>query len=96
VSKLLVLSHVGGEKVLPWMVSTAGNIKCLDTVSLSQKVSLHRHALHPITLHFLCLRTLTSRRWCRRCLCSCCRRRSTWRQTTSMGWPGLANKNTDV
>jgi len=54
VSKLLVLSSVGGDKVLPWMVSTAGNVKCFDTVSL------HRHALHPITLHFLCLRTPTS------------------------------------
>lgn len=52
-SKLLVLSRVGGEKVLPWMVSTAGNVKCFDTVSLSQKLSLHRHALRPITLHFL-------------------------------------------
>jgi len=56
VSKLLVLSSVGGDKVLPWMVSTAGNVKCFDTVSLSQKLSLHCHALHPITLHFLCLR----------------------------------------
>jgi hypothetical protein len=35
------------------MVSTAGNVKCFDTVSLSQKLSLHRHALRPITLHFL-------------------------------------------
>lgn len=52
-SKLLVVSRVGGEKVLPWMVSTAGNVKCFDTVSLSQKLSLHRHALRPITLHFL-------------------------------------------
>ncbi|GJM99726.1 hypothetical protein PR202_ga16853 [Eleusine coracana subsp. coracana] len=52
-SRLLVLSRVGGEKVLPWMVSTAGDVKCFDTVSLSQKLSLHRHALRPITLHFL-------------------------------------------
>ncbi|OEL26386.1 hypothetical protein BAE44_0012597 [Dichanthelium oligosanthes] len=52
-SKLLVVSRVGGEKVLPWMASTAGDIKCFDTVSLSQKLSLHRHALRPITLHFL-------------------------------------------
>jgi hypothetical protein len=51
--KLLVLSRVGGEKVLPWMVSTGGDVKCFDTVSLSQKLSLHRHALRPITLHFL-------------------------------------------
>lgn len=52
-SKLLVVSRVGGEKVLPWMVSTTGDVKCFDTVSLSQKLSLHRHALRPITLHFL-------------------------------------------
>ncbi|XP_040383677.1 uncharacterized protein LOC102699711 [Oryza brachyantha] len=52
-SRLLVVSRVGGEKVLPWMVSTAGDVKCFDTVSLSQKLSLHRHALRPITLHFL-------------------------------------------
>ncbi|CAM0950859.1 unnamed protein product [Alopecurus aequalis] len=51
--KLLVVSRVGGEKVLPWMVSTAGDVRCFDTVSLSQKLSLHRHALRPITLHFL-------------------------------------------
>jgi hypothetical protein len=37
-SKLLVLSRVSGEKVLPWMLSTAENVKCLDTVSLSQKL----------------------------------------------------------
>ncbi|KAL5201129.1 hypothetical protein ABZP36_035483 [Zizania latifolia] len=52
-SRLLVVSRVGGEKVLPWMVSTAGEVKCFDTVSLSQKLSLHRHALRTITLHFL-------------------------------------------
>ncbi|KAG8049513.1 hypothetical protein GUJ93_ZPchr0009g601 [Zizania palustris] len=52
-SRLLVVSRVGGEKVLPWLVSTAGDVKCFDTVSLSQKLSLHRHALRPITLHFL-------------------------------------------
>ncbi|CAN6217158.1 unnamed protein product [Urochloa humidicola] len=51
--KLLVVSRVGGEKVLPWMASAAGDVKCFDTVSLSKKLSLHRHALRPITLHFL-------------------------------------------
>ncbi|CAN6204057.1 unnamed protein product [Urochloa humidicola] len=51
--KLLVVSRVGGEKVLPWMASAAGDVKCFDTVSLSQKLSLHRHALRPITLHLL-------------------------------------------
>lgn len=50
-SKLLVISRVGNEKVLPWMVSTSGAVRCFDTVSLSQKLSLHRHALRPILLH---------------------------------------------
>ncbi|XP_008787284.2 uncharacterized protein LOC103705374 [Phoenix dactylifera] len=50
-SKLLVISRVGNEKVLPWMVSTSGAIRCFDTVSLSQKLSLHRHALRPILLY---------------------------------------------
>uniref|UniRef100_J3LGH4 Uncharacterized protein n=2 Tax=Oryza brachyantha TaxID=4533 RepID=J3LGH4_ORYBR len=52
-SKLLVISRVSGQKVLPWMVSTSGAIRCFDTVSLSQKLSLHRHALRPILLHLL-------------------------------------------
>ncbi|CAM0950858.1 unnamed protein product [Alopecurus aequalis] len=51
--KLLVVSRVGGKKVLPWMVSTAGDVRCYDTVSLNKKLSLHRHALRSITLHFL-------------------------------------------
>lgn len=50
-SKLLIISRVSGHKVLPWMVSTSGAIRCFDTVSLSQKLSLHRHALRPIFLH---------------------------------------------
>nr|XP_010913929.1 uncharacterized protein LOC105039469 [Elaeis guineensis]XP_010913930.1 uncharacterized protein LOC105039469 [Elaeis guineensis] len=50
-SKLLVISRVGNEKVVPWMVSTSGAVRCFDTVSLSQKLSLHRHALRPILLH---------------------------------------------
>ncbi|CAL5019228.1 unnamed protein product [Urochloa decumbens] len=52
-SKLLVISRVSNQKVLPWMVSTSGAIRCFDTVSLSQKLSLHRHALRPILLHVL-------------------------------------------
>ncbi|XP_068637039.1 uncharacterized protein [Aristolochia californica] len=52
-SKLLVISRVSNEKVLPWMVSPTGAIRCYDTISLSQKLSLHRHALRPIHLHIL-------------------------------------------
>ena len=52
-SKLLVISRVANEKVLPWMVSSLGAVRCFDTVSLSQKLSLHRHALRPIVIHVL-------------------------------------------
>ncbi|MQL72014.1 hypothetical protein Taro_004345 [Colocasia esculenta] len=52
-SKLLVISRVSNEKILPWMVSPSGAVRCYDTVSLSQKLSLHRHALQPILLHVL-------------------------------------------
>ncbi|XP_010265795.1 PREDICTED: uncharacterized protein LOC104603460 [Nelumbo nucifera] len=51
--KLLVVSRVSNQKVLPWMVSSTGAIRCYDTVSLSQKLSLHRHALRPILIHVL-------------------------------------------
>lgn len=50
-SKLLVVSRISNTKVLPWMVSPSGAIRCFDTVSLSQKLSLHRHAKVPIILH---------------------------------------------
>ncbi|CAO2188943.1 unnamed protein product [Urochloa humidicola] len=52
-SRLLVVSRVGRNKVLPWAVSAAGDVRCSDTVSLSQLLSLHRHALRPVTLGFL-------------------------------------------
>ncbi|OEL13876.1 hypothetical protein BAE44_0025104 [Dichanthelium oligosanthes] len=52
-SRLLVVSRVGREKVLPWAASATGDIRCSDTVSLSQLLSLHRHALRPVTLCFL-------------------------------------------
>ncbi|KAL3647610.1 hypothetical protein CASFOL_008578 [Castilleja foliolosa] len=50
-SHLLVVSRVSNQKVLPWMVSPTGSIRCFDTVSLSHKLSLHRHARVPILLH---------------------------------------------
>ncbi|KAJ4970602.1 hypothetical protein NE237_003701 [Protea cynaroides] len=60
-SKLLVISRVSNQKILPWMVSSTGAIRCYDTVSLSQKLSLHRHALRPISIHvFMWDFTLTS------------------------------------
>jgi hypothetical protein len=52
-SKLLIVARIGRDKVLPWAVSTTGNIRCADTVSLSQRLTLHRHALRPVTLSFL-------------------------------------------
>lgn len=50
-SRLLVISRVSNQKVLPWMVSSTGAVRCFDTISLSQKLSLHRHASLPILLH---------------------------------------------
>lgn len=50
-SRLLVVSRVSGQKVLPWMASPTGAVRCFDTVSLSQKLSLHRHARVPILIH---------------------------------------------
>ncbi|KAA8528115.1 hypothetical protein F0562_035016 [Nyssa sinensis] len=50
-SKLLVVSRVSNQKVLPGIVSPKGAVRCFDTVSLSQKLSLHRHAMVPIVLH---------------------------------------------
>ncbi|KAL0437242.1 UNVERIFIED_CONTAM: hypothetical protein Sradi_0432100 [Sesamum radiatum] len=49
--RLLVVSRISNQKVLPWMVSPMGAIRCFDTVSLSQKLSLHRHARVPIIMH---------------------------------------------
>ncbi|PON89234.1 hypothetical protein TorRG33x02_150970 [Trema orientale] len=60
-SRLLVVSRVSNQKVLPWMVSSTGAVRCFDTVSLSQKLSLHRHAKVPIFIHvFLWDRALMS------------------------------------
>ncbi|XP_030456983.1 uncharacterized protein LOC115677879 [Syzygium oleosum] len=50
-SRLLVISRVSNQKVLPWIVSSTGAVRCYDTVSLSQKLSLHRHAKVPILMH---------------------------------------------
>ncbi|KAL3718663.1 uncharacterized protein LOC104421546 [Eucalyptus grandis] len=50
-SRLLVISRVSNQKVLPWIVSSTGAVRCYDTVSLSQKLSLHRHAKVPILVH---------------------------------------------
>lgn len=52
-SKLLVISRVSNEKVLPWMISSSGAVRCFDTISLSQKLSLHRLAVRSIQLHLL-------------------------------------------
>ncbi|KAK7262551.1 hypothetical protein RJT34_30125 [Clitoria ternatea] len=60
-SRLLVVSRLSNQRVLPWMVSSTGAIRCYDTVSLSQKFSLHRHTKVPILLHiFLWDRALAS------------------------------------
>ncbi|KAL8129314.1 hypothetical protein V2J09_018469 [Rumex salicifolius] len=51
--KLLVVSRIDNQKVLPWLVSSSGGIRCFDTVSLSQKLSLHRHAGVTMLIHIL-------------------------------------------
>lgn len=56
-SKLLVISRVSSQKVLPWIVSPTSAIQCFDTVSLSQKLSLYRHARAPLLIHVLMLDT---------------------------------------
>lgn len=50
-SHFLVVSRISNQKVLPWLVSSVGAIKCFDTFSLSHKLSLHRRAKVPILLH---------------------------------------------
>lgn len=52
-SRLLVISRVSNQKVLPWIVSSVGAIRCYDTVSVSQKLSLHKHAKIPILIHII-------------------------------------------
>ncbi|KAK4788848.1 hypothetical protein SAY86_020167 [Trapa natans] len=52
-SQRLVISRVSNQKVLPWIVSPAGAIRCYDTVSLSQKLSMHKHAKMPILIHVI-------------------------------------------
>ncbi|CAI9774485.1 unnamed protein product [Fraxinus pennsylvanica] len=61
-SRILVVSRISNQKILPWMVSPAGAIRCYDTVSLSQKLSLHKHTKVPILMHvFLWDRSITHR-----------------------------------
>jgi hypothetical protein len=51
--KLLVISRLGGEKITPWLVSSAGSIRCFDTVSMSNKLSLHRQTGQSVRLHVM-------------------------------------------
>lgn len=51
--KLLVISRLGLEKLTPWLVSSSGSIRCYDTVSLSNKLSLYRQAGQSIRLHVM-------------------------------------------
>lgn len=52
-NKLLVLSRLGGEKITPWLVASAGSIRCYDTVTLSNKLALHRQTGHSIRFHVM-------------------------------------------
>lgn len=51
--KLLVISRLGGEKITPWLVASSGSIRCYDTISLSNKLSLHRQTGQSIRLHVM-------------------------------------------
>ncbi|KAG0585844.1 hypothetical protein KC19_2G043500 [Ceratodon purpureus] len=51
--KLLVISRLGGEKITPWLVATSGSIRCYDTISMSNKLSLHRQTGQSIRLHVM-------------------------------------------
>lgn len=52
-SMLLVVSRISNQKILPWTVSSTGEIRCYDTVSLSKKLSSHRRMKISFTMHFL-------------------------------------------
>eukprot|EP00249_Psilotum_nudum_P019419 c27245_g1_i1 orf=1111-2235(-) len=49
----LVVSRVGEEKITPLMVSSSGSIRCFDTISISQKLSIHRQAGKPVRIHLM-------------------------------------------
>lgn len=51
--KLLVISRLGGEKITPWLVASSGSIRCYDTISLSNKLSLHRETGQSIRIHVM-------------------------------------------
>ncbi|KAJ7539566.1 hypothetical protein O6H91_08G019400 [Diphasiastrum complanatum] len=51
--KLLVISRIAGEKLTPWMVTPAGAIRCFDTVSISDKLSVHRQACEAIQFYLM-------------------------------------------
>uniref|UniRef100_A0A7I4FJN2 Uncharacterized protein n=1 Tax=Physcomitrium patens TaxID=3218 RepID=A0A7I4FJN2_PHYPA len=51
--KLLVISRLGGDKITPWLVASSGSIRCYDTISLSNKLSLHRQTGQSIRLHVM-------------------------------------------
>jgi hypothetical protein len=52
-SQYLVISRIAHEKVLPWMICSNGGIRCYDTISLSQKLSLYHKALLPFSINVL-------------------------------------------
>jgi hypothetical protein len=51
--KLLVVSRLGREKITPWLVSSGGSIRCFDTVSMSDKLALHRQTGESVKLHVM-------------------------------------------
>lgn len=51
--KLLVISRLGGEKITPWLVASSGSIRCYDTISMSNKLLLHRQTGQSVRLHVM-------------------------------------------
>lgn len=51
--KLLVISRVEEEKIAPTMVSSAGSVRCYDTISISQKLAMHRRAGQRVRIHVM-------------------------------------------
>ena len=51
--KLLVITKVEEEKILPSVVSTFGCVRCYDTMSISQKLVMHWHLGQSIQIFVL-------------------------------------------
>lgn len=51
--KQLVISRVEEEKITPTMVSSTGCVRCYDTVSISEKLAMHRRTGQPLRINVM-------------------------------------------